>query len=792
MADKESGEDILRAILEKGNKNVKDQVAKILEEQTAAPAPKTTTRKKKLGAVVGKIGTSRFFRTPEGVVVDEEGKPVNIGLAKAFAQYEPKAKAAEPAAQPSGQPTRGLERELKRSIQSTSNIVKAQETINKKVPVVTDGVIKLVDKMSKQNEQIIGSFMQQNQEFQDKVVEAMTGVKAPTRAGGAKKKLSRAAGASRASMRVKPRDTERAEYVRQRAENIAAIRMKRNITIAAGVGLAGIGAGLAAYKGLESLIKPGETPAGAAAGGGGAAPSGPITKFEGLGSISAKYESGGRGVHTVSSGAGDPGGVSYGTHQLATNTGTMARYLSSAEAKDYAGKFSGLQPGTEPFNQVYKQVAASDPQGFAASQKAFITRTHFDPVSKHAGDLGWAVADPRVQEVLYSMGVQHGGAKKIVSQAGNPQGKSVEEQVKMLFEARKSYVAGVSKMPESTRQSLYKRYASEERDVLAMSTTAGTATAAAPSAPSAAAGAATTAAGARTAMPGPSGPSAAAGAAQTAATSRVSMPGPSGAPAAMAAAASTTQAPPGAPTAEQMGAGGGAANVKMSNQGATRNKPVTPYLLGAISTAVKDVYGPEARAEIYSGGQESHPSKQRTGSTRHDNGMAADVYVYVGGRKVSGDDLGRLAQYWLARRLGGAGIEMRGGGIHLDQHTDRHPYWFYNAGETAKSRAMVMAGVQGQMPDAAGQTMIAEGPGAPAGTAAGGAPRQYAALGASSRANEIREMNAATARPVIIDNTVMNSQQIIYRNSQPVGARGDQFNPMVAGAVGIGKALRLF
>ena len=789
MADKESGEDILRAILEKGNKNVKDQVAKILEETTAAPAPKTKTRRKKLGVVVGKVGKSRFFRTPEGAVVDEDGKPVTVGLAKAFAQYEPKAKtAAAPETQPSGQPTRALERELRRSIQATNNIVKAQETINKKIPVVTDGVIKLVDKMSKQNEQIISSFMQQNQDFQDKVVEAMTGVKAPTRAGGAKKKLSRAVGASRAASRVKPRDTERAEYVRQRAENIAAIRMKRNITLgaAAGLGGAAVGAGIA-FAADKFLSKYRETDKEAA-------PSGPITKFEGLGSISAKYESGGRGVHTVSSGAGDPGGVSYGTHQLATNTGTMARYLASAEAKDYAGKFSGLQPGTEPFNQVYKQVAASDPQGFAASQKAFITRTHFDPVSKHAGDLGWAVADPRVQEVLYSMGVQHGGAKKIVSQAGNPQGKSVEEQVKMLFEARKSYVAGVSKMPESTRQSLYKRYASEERDVLAMSTTAGTATAAAPSAPgaapSAAAGAATTAAASSASAPGRSGSSAAMGAAETARTARAEAPGRSGAPAAVAAVAAT-QAPPGSPTAEQMGAGG-ATNVKMSNQGATRSKPVTPYLMGAISTAVRDVYGPEARAEIYSGGQDPFPSKQRTGSTRHDGGMAADVYVYVGGRKVSGDDLGRLAQYWLARRLGGAGIEMRGGGIHLDQHTDRHPYWFYNAGETAKSRAMVMAGVQGQMPDAAGQTMIAQGPGAPAGASAGGAPRQYGALGASSRANEIREMNAATARPIIIDNTVMNSQQIIYRNSQPVGARGDQFNPMVAGAVGIGKALRLF
>lgn len=789
MADKESGEDILRAILEKGNKNVKDQVTKILEEQTAAPK-QARTRKKKLGAVVGKVGTSRFFRTPEGTVVDENGKPVSVGLAKAFSQYEPKAKAAaSPEAQPSGQPTRALERELRRSIQTTNNIVKAQETINKKIPSVTDGIVKLVDKMSKQNEQIIGSFMQQNQEFQDKVIEAMTGVKAPTRAGGAKKKLSRGVGASRAAMRVKPRDTERAQYVQQRAERIADIRMKRNIAIAAGAGIAGVAAGAAAFGAAKYVAKDTETaPAGP--------PSGPVTKFEGLGSISAKYESGGRGVHTVSSGAGDPGGVSYGAHQLATNTGTMARYLASAEAKDYAPKFAGLQPGTEPFNQVYKQVAASDPQGFAASQKAFITRTHFDPVSKHAGDLGWAVADPRIQEVLYSMGVQHGGAKKIVTQAGSPQGKSVEEQVKMLFEARKNYVAGVS-MPEGTRQSLYRRYASEQRDVLAMTATAGTATDAAPSAPSAtttaAAGAATTAATARTAMPGPSGPSAAAGAAQTAQSARTTMPGPSGAPAQVQAAQTARGPSAGAPTAEQMGAG--ADNVRMTNQGATRNKPVTPYLLSAISTAVRDVYGPEARAEIYSGGQDPYPSKQRTGSTRHDNGMAADVYVYVGGRKVSGDDLGRLAQYWLARRLGGAGIEMRGGGIHLDQHTDRHPYWFYNAGETAKSRAMVMAGVQGQMPDAAGQTMIAEGPGAPAGTAAGGAPRQYAALGASSRAAEIRDMREsyAASRPIIIDNTVMNSQQIIYRNSHPIGPRGEQFNPLVAGAAfGLGKALRLF
>jgi murein DD-endopeptidase MepM/ murein hydrolase activator NlpD len=39
---------------------------------------------------------------------------------------------------------------------------------------------------------------------------------------------------------------------------------------------------------------------------------------EELGTLSAKYETGGRGPGVVSSGVGDPGGVSYGSYQMAT------------------------------------------------------------------------------------------------------------------------------------------------------------------------------------------------------------------------------------------------------------------------------------------------------------------------------------------------------------------------------------------------------------------------------------------------------------------------------------------
>jgi murein DD-endopeptidase MepM/ murein hydrolase activator NlpD len=49
---------------------------------------------------------------------------------------------------------------------------------------------------------------------------------------------------------------------------------------------------------------------------------------EALGTLSAKYETGGRGPGTVSTGAGDPGGVSYGSYQMATKMGTVARFVA--------------------------------------------------------------------------------------------------------------------------------------------------------------------------------------------------------------------------------------------------------------------------------------------------------------------------------------------------------------------------------------------------------------------------------------------------------------------------------
>jgi hypothetical protein len=72
--------------------------------------------------------------------------------------------------------------------------------------------------------------------------------------------------------------------------------------------------------------------------------------------------------------------------------------------------------------------------------------------------------------------------------------------------------------------------------------------------------------------------------------------------------------------------------LRYSNQGATRNDPLDPRLIDAMSF----LGGMGITMDVISGGQEAAgtPGAQRTGSTRHDHGNAADVDFYMGGRKL--------------------------------------------------------------------------------------------------------------------------------------------------------------
>lgn len=179
-----------------------------------------------------------------------------------------------------------------------------------------------------------------------------------------------------------------------------------------------------------------------------------------LGHASAFYESGGKGVDAISTGKRDRGGVSYGAHQLASKTGTMKEYLNSPEGAAYKDRFGNAKPGSKAFNSIYSQIANEDPHGFAKSQHSFITRTHYEPIRAKAEAHGYNVNDPRVQEALYSMSVQHRNAtNRVLSHpsALATVGQDPLAQVNALYDVRQSKWKRFSD-----------RYQNERKDIASM------------------------------------------------------------------------------------------------------------------------------------------------------------------------------------------------------------------------------------------------------------------------------------------------------------------------------------
>ncbi|MBI2339537.1 MAG: hypothetical protein HYU99_04090 [Deltaproteobacteria bacterium] len=133
-----------------------------------------------------------------------------------------------------------------------------------------------------------------------------------------------------------------------------------------------------------------------------------------LGALSKKYETGGRGPGTVSSGKGDHGGVSYGSYQFATNQKTPQEFLG-AEGRPWAGEFAGLAPGTPEFSKKWKEIAEREPGAFQQAQHVFIQHKYYDTsVQKIYGKTGIDIRgrSSALKDVVWSTAVQHGPYEK--------------------------------------------------------------------------------------------------------------------------------------------------------------------------------------------------------------------------------------------------------------------------------------------------------------------------------------------------------------------------------------------
>lgn len=200
-----------------------------------------------------------------------------------------------------------------------------------------------------------------------------------------------------------------------------------------------------------------------------------------LGELSAKYETGGRGPGTVSTGSGDPGGVSYGSYQMATKMGTVQRFVSQAGFQ-WADDFKGLTAGTAPFTSCWKRIAAEQTDAFQSAQHAFIKKSHYDLLAaKILSDDGLDVntRSRALQDVVWSTAVQHGGGTSMIHKAlANVKSKPTDpgfdkELICAIYAERgrkkpDGNLAYFSKSSPSVQAGVAKRFKNEEQDALAM------------------------------------------------------------------------------------------------------------------------------------------------------------------------------------------------------------------------------------------------------------------------------------------------------------------------------------
>ena len=117
--------------------------------------------------------------------------------------------------------------------------------------------------------------------------------------------------------------------------------------------------------------------------------------------------------------------------------------------------------------------------------------------------------------------------------------------------------------------------------------------------------------------------------------------------------------------------------VRMQNRGKTRNKPLDSRLMSVLSSAAEQA---GVDVVVFSGGQDQRgtPGARRTGSIRHDQGLAADVWIYSDGQRLRTTRENPIVAKFIAacvangaKGIGAGPGYMSGVGIHVDLWGDR-------------------------------------------------------------------------------------------------------------------------
>lgn len=200
----------------------------------------------------------------------------------------------------------------------------------------------------------------------------------------------------------------------------------------------------------------------------------PVNK---LGELSAKYESNGK-PGTISTGAGDIGGKSYGAWQLASNMGSVDKFINFLKTKNalYYKELSsakiadGNKFGTN-FDITWRCIADSDETGFLELQRIYIKANYYDVsaemlMKRYNFDINqhsWAL-----QNVLWSTSVQHGasGAVNIFKTVGLD--RSERDLIIAIYDERSKVDKYFYSSSDAVKEAVKNRFRNEKNDALNM------------------------------------------------------------------------------------------------------------------------------------------------------------------------------------------------------------------------------------------------------------------------------------------------------------------------------------
>lgn len=191
-----------------------------------------------------------------------------------------------------------------------------------------------------------------------------------------------------------------------------------------------------------------------------------------LGSLSKKYESNG---DATAIGYDKVGGYSYGEYQIATNVGTMDKFLGfiSVNHQDLFiylianGGSESARFGGEDFVEAWSE-AMSIPK-YAKTQHDFIKATHFDPAMVLLEENGYVI-EKCMEDMIWSIAVQHGpkGTVRIFKNAGLKKGRvDPVKATAFIYNERMNVNKYFRSSTTAVKKSILRRYNNEKKEAMA-------------------------------------------------------------------------------------------------------------------------------------------------------------------------------------------------------------------------------------------------------------------------------------------------------------------------------------